>query len=839
MTMAEQQDNVTENKAAGFDNIQLLKHQSLGVGSYGKVCKVKCDGLLCAAKIIHETLLDSMDPHQHQISPRREHRQVMRRFEQECEFMSAVKHPNIVQFLGMCQDPDTQLPVLLMELMDDNLTHFLESSTQPIPYHIQVNICHDITLALSFLHSNNIVHRDLSGRNILLISNFRAKVTDFGMARLGLNTRATRTLYHTTCPGANIYMPPEAMDENPVYTEKIDCFSFGVIVVQILTRLFPTPSDRLVTINDPRYPNEIKMCIPEIERRHTHISLIPPNHCLRPIALDCLKDKGSERSSAKQLCERVAALKEGPEYNESVVGEERVAEQDSIVERDGPVGHYQDHDRRSYESCLSEKDQIIDSKDRIITQLNVEVRQKDQAIQEKEQEIQQLRQELQQLNAQLGQAAYGLRVGQNLQESVQSYEIRLAEKDQTIERKDLIIAQNNRTLHEKEREVQHLRQQLGERVQVITGKDQQLGQLRQQLEMSEEVTAQFQRRIDELEHRNDELVRRNDELAQRNELEQQRSQRNQPQPRVMLPSETSSGMERRPNINLRWRAGESAPCKMTRWCDAVVHGAVVYIRRDDTNKIYAYDTTNMRWEQLPDSLNRDCSIAVINGLLTTVGGYQNGYSGELFSLPLRGWNRKWTREFPRMPTKRSGTTALWTGTVLVVAGGEGEGGTKLSEVEVMRGGVWSTAAPLPEPLHCASATICNAHIYIVGGMKDFSASKSVYTCSLDALLQSCQQRWFGGVWSNVRVADLPVIHSTCVSLHGRLLAIGGEDTNSLPTTAIHMYNPSTNSWNVISHMTTSRNDCYAAVLPDNQLMVVGGFVDKLNPTDSVELAFVL
>ena len=60
--------------------------------------------------------------------------------------VSTIRHPNIVQYLGIYRDPDTGLPALLMELMDDSLTHFLESSPQPIPYHIQVNICHDITL---------------------------------------------------------------------------------------------------------------------------------------------------------------------------------------------------------------------------------------------------------------------------------------------------------------------------------------------------------------------------------------------------------------------------------------------------------------------------------------------------------------------------------------------------------------------------------------------------------------------------------------------------------------------------------------------------------------------
>ena len=121
------------------------------------------------------------------------HRQPFRRFELECEFLSAMKHPNIVQFLAFCRDSSTGLPVILMELMDNNLTNFLGDSTEPVPYHIQVNLCHDVIRALSFLHSNDIIHRDLSSNNVLLFSNIRAKVSDFGMARLGdLNPHATQ-----------------------------------------------------------------------------------------------------------------------------------------------------------------------------------------------------------------------------------------------------------------------------------------------------------------------------------------------------------------------------------------------------------------------------------------------------------------------------------------------------------------------------------------------------------------------------------------------------------------------------------------------------------------------
>ena len=87
------------------------------------------------------------------------------------------------------------------------------------------------------------------------------------MASLGdLNLHATRVT-NTMCPGTDVYMPPEAVQDKPVYTEKIDCFSFGVITVQTLTRKFPKPGDRMKIFDDPRFPRgALKLCVPEIER---------------------------------------------------------------------------------------------------------------------------------------------------------------------------------------------------------------------------------------------------------------------------------------------------------------------------------------------------------------------------------------------------------------------------------------------------------------------------------------------------------------------------------------------------------------------------------------------
>ena len=212
--------------------------------------------------------------------------------------------------------------MLLMELMDESLTRFLDRSHDPLPYHVEVNLCHDITLALSNLHSNGIVHRDLSSNNVLLIAGCRAKVTDFGMVKLcNVNRSKAHFTPLTLCPGTSAYMSPEALGEPPVYTEKLDSFSVGVLCVQIITRQFPDPGDRfqVMEISDPRIPSgRVKVDIPELERWRPHIDLIDQAHPLLPVALDCLHDRDRERPSCHELCSCMSTLKAHPKYAVSV-----------------------------------------------------------------------------------------------------------------------------------------------------------------------------------------------------------------------------------------------------------------------------------------------------------------------------------------------------------------------------------------------------------------------------------------------------------------------------------------------------------------------------------------
>ena len=282
-----------------YYNVEILWDQKLGSGAYGSVCKAICDELQCAAKLLHPVLTSDRN---------------LQKFRTECQLLSTIKHPNIVQYLGTHDEGPEKL-ILLMELMKESLTSYLERSALPLPFSVEVNLCHDISLALVYLHSNDLIHRDLSGNNILLGRDLRAKITDLGMSMLS-DRKMSRL---TQAPGCAAYMSPEALADPPTYTNKLDIFSFGVLVIQILTRQFPEPGParKKVYVRDPKYPMPVEVPIPESERRKTHLDMICADHVLLMLALSCICDQENDRPSAHRLCARIMEVKNSKQYLDS------------------------------------------------------------------------------------------------------------------------------------------------------------------------------------------------------------------------------------------------------------------------------------------------------------------------------------------------------------------------------------------------------------------------------------------------------------------------------------------------------------------------------------------
>ena len=118
---------------------------------------------------------------------------LVKKYEQECQIMASLRHPNITQFLGICYLPDTRLPLLVMEQLDMSLDDLLEYVPN-LPLTLKVLFLEDVSRGLDYLHKRDppIVHRDLTAKNILLTSSLSAKITDMGNSYCLHEARSTR-----------------------------------------------------------------------------------------------------------------------------------------------------------------------------------------------------------------------------------------------------------------------------------------------------------------------------------------------------------------------------------------------------------------------------------------------------------------------------------------------------------------------------------------------------------------------------------------------------------------------------------------------------------------------
>ena len=271
----------------------------LGIWSYGNIYKATCDYLPCAAKVLHPILFQTSNP------------QVLY---QEVASLQDLRHPNIVQHLGCYQDPKTKLPILLTELVDESLTSFLNRSHSILPYHTQLDLSHEVALALAYLHARKLIHRNLSGSSVMLVNN-RAKVTDFAVSKLEEASKSSRQKFPLT--KEEFYLPPEALKKVPIFSIKTDSFSFGVLLVQIITQQYPNPSDDLEVVEDPQTPlGIVYKPVVEIDRRKGHISLIG-EHSLKLTITKCLAFKAEDRPCAGELCQEISKLKGLNQYQKS------------------------------------------------------------------------------------------------------------------------------------------------------------------------------------------------------------------------------------------------------------------------------------------------------------------------------------------------------------------------------------------------------------------------------------------------------------------------------------------------------------------------------------------
>ena len=295
--------SISDFKSLELKGITLLNDE-LGRGAYGKVYVVKFCEMTCAAKEIHSILVEGVGD--------AEMYRTIESFLTECRQCSELRHPNIVQFLGIYYPPEVggasrrmRLPIMVMEMMADSLTAFVEKY-EKIPIQIKFSIAHDVSLGLCYLHNHHppIVHRDLSPNNVLLTAHHVAKISDLGVAKV-IQADSRKTM--TKAPGTVDFMPPEALDKSPVYGPPMDVFSFGGIILHIFNQQWPSPSSQVQF--DPKTRKMVALS--EVERRQEYLDkMIGEAEVLRSLVKECLDYDPVVRPSIITVCKKIQVNKD-------------------------------------------------------------------------------------------------------------------------------------------------------------------------------------------------------------------------------------------------------------------------------------------------------------------------------------------------------------------------------------------------------------------------------------------------------------------------------------------------------------------------------------------------
>lgn len=152
----------------------------------------------------------------------------------EVNYLSQLHHENLVKLIGFCSESEHRL--LVYEFMPKGCleNHLFKRRGQLLSWSVRIHIALDVARGLSFLHSLgcNVIYRDLKSSNILLDSDFNAKLSDFGLARDGPD--GDKTHVSTIIIGTPGYAAPEYIALGRL-TPKSDVYSFGVVLLELLS----------------------------------------------------------------------------------------------------------------------------------------------------------------------------------------------------------------------------------------------------------------------------------------------------------------------------------------------------------------------------------------------------------------------------------------------------------------------------------------------------------------------------------------------------------------------------------------------------------------------------
>ncbi|KAL8472509.1 hypothetical protein ACS0TY_029018 [Phlomoides rotata] len=235
----------------------------------------------------------------------------------EIDFLGKLSHPNLVKLLGFCWE-DKELLLVYEFLQKGSLENHLfrrNAATEPLSWDIRLKIAIGAARGLAFLHTSErqVIYRDFKASNILLDGSYNAKISDFGLAKLGPSGGDSHVT--TRIMGTHGYAAPEYIATGHLYV-KSDVYGYGVVLLEMLTGLRaldtrrPSGQQNLVDWLRPIISNKRKMKTTMDARMEGQYSSKAALQAIQ-LTLRCLESEPRKRPPMKEVVEvleQIAAI---------------------------------------------------------------------------------------------------------------------------------------------------------------------------------------------------------------------------------------------------------------------------------------------------------------------------------------------------------------------------------------------------------------------------------------------------------------------------------------------------------------------------------------------------
>ncbi|KAK4373117.1 hypothetical protein RND71_008501 [Anisodus tanguticus] len=191
-------------------------------GAFGKLYKGTYNGEDVAIKLLEKPENDLERAHL-----------MEQAFQQEVMMLARLKHQNIVRFIGACCKPMVWC-IVTEYAKGGSVRQFLaRRQNRSVPLKLAVKQALDVARGMEYVHDLNLIHRDLKSDNLLIAADKSIKIADFGVARIEVQTEGM-----TPETGTYRWMAPEMIQHRP-YTHKVDVYSFGIVLWELITGMLP------------------------------------------------------------------------------------------------------------------------------------------------------------------------------------------------------------------------------------------------------------------------------------------------------------------------------------------------------------------------------------------------------------------------------------------------------------------------------------------------------------------------------------------------------------------------------------------------------------------------